>query len=854
MYGNPTTIIIIYRPEPSAKNNYKISDFFIEFTELLSYHHAQNREFIVAGDFNFHVNKPGLANSKKFLEILETFELKQHIMEPTHVAGNILDLVITRNDSMLITDITVDDLLSDHNAIIANLNLSKPRPPQKRIKFRQTRNIVTENFKIDLRHFFSSTANKLNTNLNTLIEKFEKSETVLNKHAPLTEKLITVRKPTPWNTEQILSAKRLKRKAEKKWRKSKTTIDLQLYKEKRNDFNRILSNHKSTHLANKIEQHKGNSKALFKTINSALYRKQKSPLPPHTDEKKLATELATFFNEKIENIRKKLDNRSQRKKAIPKTFTGQKLQQFEKLETDDVRKLIKDMATKHSALDPIPTWLLKDCLDEFLPIITNIVNLSLQSGIMPKSLKHAIIQPQLKKPGLELKKENFRPISNLKFLSKVVESAAIQQLQNHMSNNNLHDPRQSAYRPLHSTETLLTKIFNDIMISGNSGQVTMMVLLDLSAAFDTIDHDILIERLDKTYGIQDTALKRFKSYISDRTQSVAINNTISDTTTLKYGVPQGSKLGPVLFNAYIAPLSETAKKHNINDHKYADDEQLILSFTPNATETLTAKTRMENCIKDIRLFLSENKLCNNSEKTEIILVGPKHQMSKLNLISIKIDDIDITITDNVKNLGVIFDKHMSMDKQINKMVQSAYLNIRNISKIRKSLSKENLKTLVNALVTPHLDYGNGLLYGTPWTLIKRLNMAQNSAVRLIERLRKYDHITEKKKELHWLPIPARIEYKLITQTWKILNKKAPEYLKDLVKLKESQRNLRNSDMKLLDVPNLSTTNKWGHRAFSIASPTLWNKLPNTIRHLDSYDTFKKKLKTHLFQHHYDLLS
>ena len=133
----------------------------------------------------------------------------------------------------------------------------------------------------------------------------------------------------------------------------------------------------------KFEQHKGNSKALFKTINSALYRKQKSPLPPHTDEKKLATELATFFNEKIENIRKKLDNRSQRKKAIPKTFTGQKLQQFEKLETDDVRKLIKDMATKHSALDPIPTWLLKDCLDEFLPIITNIVNLSLQSGIMP---------------------------------------------------------------------------------------------------------------------------------------------------------------------------------------------------------------------------------------------------------------------------------------------------------------------------------------------------------------------------------------------------------------------------------------------------------------------------------------
>jgi hypothetical protein len=165
-------------------------------------------------------------------------------------------------------------------------------------------------------------------------------------------------------------------------------------------------------------------------------------------------------------------------------------------------------------------------------------------------------------------------------LGKLIESAIIDQYLKHLTLNSLHDERQSAYKKHHSTETLLTKVHNDIMLSMGKGEMTMLVLLDLSAAFDTIDHSILIKRLYNNYGIDGTALNWFKSYLSNRSQSVTINNTESNKVALKFGVPQGSKLGPVLFNSYVAPLSNIARKYNIEDQKYDDDEQLILSFKP----------------------------------------------------------------------------------------------------------------------------------------------------------------------------------------------------------------------------------------------------------------------------------
>ena len=187
------------------------------------------------------------------------------------------------------------------------------------------------------------------------------------------------------------------------------------------------------------------------------------------------------------------------------------------------------------------------------------------------------------------------------------------------------------------------------------------------------------------------------------------------------------------------------------------------------------------------------------------------------------------------------------------MCQNTYYNLWNISKLRKSLSKETIKIAVNSLVTPHLDYGNALLYGVNSQFINRLQVAQNSAVRLIEGLKRHDHVSKSMKELHWLPIPARIQFKLMTTIWKILNNMAPEYLTGLVQLKpENEPNLRSNDKGLLLVPNSRNQNNFEDRAFHYSAPSLWNSLSVKLRNSKTLVLFRKRLKTHLFTKFYKL--
>lgn len=176
--------------------------------------------------------------------------------------------------------------------------------------------------------------------------------------------------------------------------------------------------------------------------------------------------------------------------------------------------------------------------------------LSLESGEFPEEWKGALVKPTIKKPKLELIKKNFRPVSNLQFLSKITKKAVVQQAVSHVITHGLLPVLQSAYRPLHSTETALLQVRNDILLNMNKQQVTLLVFLDLSAAFDTIDHSVLLRRLETKFGFTGTALEWFKSYLSGRFQQVVIDDATSDKFNMDFGVPQGSCLGPLLFSIY----------------------------------------------------------------------------------------------------------------------------------------------------------------------------------------------------------------------------------------------------------------------------------------------------------------
>ncbi len=376
----------------------------------------------------------------------------------------------------------------------------------------------------------------------------------------------------------------------------------------------------------------------------------------------------------------------------------------------------------------------------------------------------------------------------------------------------------------------------------------MLVLLDLSAAFDTIDHDILIDRLQNYTGIQGQALRWFRFYLSDRYHFVYLNGESSQLSPVKYGVPQGSVLGPLLFSIYMLPLGNIIRKYGISFHCYADDTQLYISTRPDETSKLF---KLTECVKNVKDWMTNNFLLLNSDKTVILLIGPKNSTQNLLDYNLHLDGCTVT-SSPVKNLGVILDSNLSYfhsylenQNHISNVTKTAFCHLRNIVKLRNILPVSDAEKLVHAFMTSRLDYCNALLGGCPASSINKQQIVQNAVARVLTRSRKYDHITPILQSLHWLPIKYRISYKTLLLTYKALNGLAPAYLTSLLSRYNPTRSLRSQNSGLLVVPRIAESTKGG-TAFSYLAPKLWNSLPDNIRGSDTLSLFKSRLKTHLF--------
>ena len=425
-----------------------------------------------------------------------------------------------------------------------------------------------------------------------------------------------------------------------------------------------------------------------------------------------------------------------------------------------------------------------------------------------------------------------------------MERVVAKQLQNYLTVNNLHEPQQSVYRKHHSTETALLCVQNDIVQAIDGKKSVILVLLDLSAAFDTIDHSVLLHRLQHDFGITGTALKWLDSYLSDRTQTVKIGDSFSTKQKLLFGVPQGSVLGPVLFSLYSSPVAKIARKYGLCVQLYADDTQLYLSFTP--CEWGDALERVEECVKEIKAWMVENKLQLNGDKTQIVLVSaPRANSGVSDLVHVQIDGHPIPFSTSVKNLGVIFDKQLNMEAHVKFLCRSCMFHLKNISNIRHLLSHKIAEQLIHAFVTSRLDYCNSLLSGLPSSTICHLQRVQNIAARILTRTKKYDHITPILQHLHWLPVRERIIFKIMLLTYRGVNGMAPTYIERMLIPYKPQRSLRSSESGQLVVPH-SRLKGYGDRAFAVVTPTLWNNLPEHIRRAKTLGSFKTLIKTELF--------
>ena len=481
-------------------------------------------------------------------------------------------------------------------------------------------------------------------------------------------------------------------------------------------------------------------------------------------------------------------------------------------------------------------------------MLAGIVNTSLTTGVFPASLKKCVIYPIIKKKNADRENlSNYRPITNVPFLSKILEQIAVIQTLNFLTSKGLLAKFQSAYRRFHSTETALLRVFNDILISIDRHQEVVLVLLDLSAAFDTIDHSALLARLRHRYGITGTALLWFESYLSNRTQRVVIKDTPSSDKRLSYGIPQGSVMGPFLFSLFFAPLEDVILAHGFKPMMYADDTQLYVSIS-SVKDRRAALSRLEECVQDILIWCATNGLACNPEKTEILHLSSRFTTRQI-IPGITVGGHFIEPSSAARDLGVTVDSHLQMSKHINNVCKSAFLSIRNISRIRRNLDRESCEKLVHAFVTSKLDSCNSLLIGLPEAEIAKLQRVQNSAARLITGTKKANHITPVLQGLHWLPVKSKIIFKILIITFKSLHNLGPEYIKELITQHIPTRDLRSADQKLLVTPK-SRTKNYGDRSFTVAAAKLWNSLPLNIRSTDTLGHFKSLLKTHLFQQHY----
>src|SRR5437899_1831577 len=313
-----------------------------------------------------------------------------------------------------------------------------------------------------------------------------------------------------------------------------------------------------------------------------LSRKTSPSFPTSPSRCLLATSLLNFFGDKIAKLRSTLHSfpASLTSPHLPSPSPPPSLSTFSPATIDEVRTAILSSSDATCSLDLIPTRLLKSCLDSLLLPITTLINLSISESIFPNEFKSAIVTPLHKKHSLPIEDlSSYRPISNLNFISKILERIIHNRLNHHLTSFPSLSPFQSAYRKFHSAETALLRIYNDLLVSISQHKLSALVLLDLSAAFDTIDHNILLSRLTSNFGISGSAFSLITSYLSNRSQSVSIQSHLSHSAPISTGVPQGSVLGPLLFCLYTTPLTYLFSNSPVSYHLYADDTQLYISFS-----------------------------------------------------------------------------------------------------------------------------------------------------------------------------------------------------------------------------------------------------------------------------------
>ena len=890
--SNTINLVGIYR-----RDIVSMSLFLDEFSQFITFLFSRSHPFLICGDFNIRWNLPESTKTSQFCDIIKEYGLHPFAPESrTHIKGNTLDFILADElASPLIDGISVDLLsdptVSDHHPLTFNFLFTRndSSKPLLNTAKRNFKSVDTDIFKMDISTSLNKSFN--DTSLQSFADLYQNYSSCVSKcvedHAPLVLSKTSHAKRPQWMDHEFVVARALRRKLERRYKKTLLPNDKLAYNLQRDLCCHLANSKRQSYYQEAIASKAGDQRALFSFVNKLLDNEKSSLLPNHSNPFDLSNSFNTFFIEKVDGIRNTIVNCMEPLSSVsldhahsnvsintvdnnnnnhnnynsdsnnnilggnhiitnnvssyntPCSSKSHVMHEFEPCTAEEVTEIIKSANLKTSPSDPLPTQLLKECVDEVIPYLTVMINCSLKTGSID-GIKEAIVRPYLKKAGLDHNEyKNYRPISNLAFVSKILERIVLKRLNSHMDAHNLHCDTQFGYKKGHSTETLLLHFYNNLLVAVDQRLGVVVLLIDLSAAFDTVDHNKLLQILFNEIGISGTALQWFKSFLTGRSQRVVVGDSFSDPLTLKFGVPQGSVLGPVLFNIYTRSISNVFSKCGFTSSGYADDNSGSCVFTSQFQYDVLISL-IPVLLSNIKSWMDYHFLKLNEDKTQIIVFGNPYFRQSLSIHGLFTHTGNcIRFDDHVKYLGVCLDNSLNFNLHINNITSSCYMFIRKIASIRKYISQSNCETLVHAFITSRLDMCNVLYFGMSEKNINKLQKIQNAAIRVIFSLKKRDHVSDLLHSLHWLSVRQRISFKVLIIIFKSIHRVAPVPLRNLISIK-------NRITLQLEVNTFFPSSVLGKRAFSFFAPRQWNALPVALRTIQCVDTFKAKLKHHLF--------
>ena len=721
--GESIIIGCIYRPPESDLAIF--NDALYHTLEMIC---KERKKCVLLGDFNVNLLNSKQSATVDFLNALYSTYFYPSIHRPSRIASSSATLIDNILINFLNLEITSGLLLndiSDHLPVFQIIHVKdktlRNNLVQEEIRYRKysKRNV----------ELFITSIKDVSWDIVLGLQEVEKAyQSFLMLFNPVFEKcfpMITIkkekRKPkaNPWFTTELRKHSLLKRKLYKKSILSPTPFNVQTYKECKNAFTQSLRYAKKKYFSDKFNQASSDIKSTWSVINQLLQRKTRQLTVPvevlgnegaPLNEREIANGLNDFFV----NIGLSLAANINDSHAIPcSLIKGQfsPLCSFEPPTIAEVRGIVSNLKNSAEGHDGFKSSFIKDIIDFIIQPLTHIFGLSLKSGIVPRDLKTAKVLP-LHKSGDSNLFNNYRPISILPCFSKILEKLIYSRISDHLLQNNILYCHQYGFRKKYSTEQALLQLVNNISSALEDEKYVLGVFLDLTKAFDTVNHKILVSKL-KRYGLQDVALKWFSNYLEDREQFVCINGCYSTKLKISVGVPQGSILGPLLFLIYINDL--TMNCNNFLPILFADDTNLIASHR----DLNTLVNHVNNELLDVFKWFQLNKLTLNIKKCNFMIFSNKNKTFPKEKPRILINGSEICQVTHTKFLGVIIDDHLNWKQHIDTVCMKSMKMLGILRKVCPFVLPSSHLTLYYSLVFPHLNYCNIVWASTHSTYINK---------------------------------------------------------------------------------------------------------------------------------------